>query len=73
MLLNLESGQYYGLDPVGARIWELLQSPHSMESLQTAILEEYAVEPDTCRRDLISLIDSLHRAGLVEVQDGDAP
>ena len=71
VLLNLETGQYYGLDPVGARIWELLRSPHSVQSLQAAILEEYEVDSETCLRDLSSIIAALHRAGLVEVQDGE--
>ena len=73
VLLNLESGQYYGLDPVGARIWELLRSPHSVQSLHAAILEEYEVDSETCLRDLSSIVAALNRAGLVEVQDGDTP
>ncbi len=73
VLLNLESGQYYGLDPVGARIWELLRSPHSVQSLQATILEEYEVDAETCLRDLSTLVAALQRAGLVEVQHGDAP
>lgn len=72
VLLNLESGQYYGLDPVGARIWELLREPHSVQKLQAAILAEYEVDAETCLRDLSTLVAALQRAGLVEVQDGDA-
>ena len=72
VLLNLESGQYYGLDPVGARIWELLREPHSVQKLQAAILAEYEVDSETCLRDLSTLVAGLQRAGLVEVLDGEA-
>ncbi|MEE8469671.1 MAG: PqqD family peptide modification chaperone [Planctomycetota bacterium] len=73
VLLNLESGQYYGLDPVGARIWELLREPHSVQKLQATILAEYEVDSETCLRDLSTLVAGLQRAGLVEVLDGEAP
>jgi hypothetical protein len=26
-ILNLRNGVYYGLDPVGARIWNIIQEP----------------------------------------------
>ena len=75
VLLNVESGRYYGLDPVGSRIWDLLVEERSVAQLQAILLEEYDVDPPTCGRELRELLVRLRGAGLVhiEVGDGSAP
>jgi len=68
-ILNIKSGVYYGLDPVGARIWTLVQEPRKVAEIQTAITEEYDVEPERCARDLAGLLEKLLEEGLIEVKD----
>jgi len=68
-ILNLKNGVYYGLDPVGARIWSLIQEPTTVAELRDAIVEEYEVEPDRCERDLLALLRDLAAEGLIEVRD----
>lgn len=67
VILNLKSGMYYGLDPVGARIWELIQQPASVSQIRETLVTEYDVDPDLCERDLLVLLQRLSDAGLVEV------
>ena len=69
VLLGLQKGQYYGLDAVGAKVWELLQEPVTLEQMRDAIVEEYEVEPEDCERDLVVLLDRMRREGLIEVSD----
>ena len=69
-ILNLKSGVYYGLDPVGARIWKLIQEPRSVDEIRKALLDEYDVEPERCQSDLLALLEKLLAEGLIEVQDG---
>jgi hypothetical protein len=64
----MSSGVYYGLDPVGARIWKLLEQPKSVEDLRTAIVDEYDVESAKCESDLLSLLEKLRAEGLIEIQ-----
>jgi Coenzyme PQQ synthesis protein D (PqqD) len=71
-ILNITNGVYYGLDPVGARIWSLMQQPRSVGEIQTVITGEYDVEPERCARDLVSLLEKLLAEGLIEVRDGSA-
>lgn len=66
-ILNLRDGVYYGLNPVGARIWELLQTPIIVGQIKNSIVEEYDVEPSTCESDLLRVLGDLHSHGLVEV------
>jgi hypothetical protein len=68
-ILNIESGVYYGLDPVGARIWTLMQEPREVVEIQNAITNEYDVEPEQCARDLVGLLEKLLAEGLIELKD----
>lgn len=72
VILNLESGTYYSLDPVGTRIWSLIQESKTVGEIRDTILEEYEVEPDRCEQDIIALIEQLVDTGLVEVRDETA-
>ncbi len=72
-ILDLKSGVYYGLDAVGARIWELIQQPKAVSEVHAALLEEYEVESERCLSDLLSILQSLSDNKLIEVRDaGDA-
>ena len=67
--MNVKNGIYYGLDPVGARIWNLIQQPREVAEIKTTITDEYDVEPERCARDLEDLLEKLLTEGLIEVQD----
>jgi len=71
-ILNIKSGVYYGLDSVGARIWELVQQPRSVNEVREILLKEYDVEPQRCETDLLALLERLLAEGLIEVRDGPA-
>lgn len=68
-ILNLKAGTYYGLDNVGARVWELIQKPRKISAVRDVLLEEYDVEPDRLGRDLLALLQRLAAEGLIEVRD----
>jgi hypothetical protein len=65
-ILNLKNGVYYGLDPVGARIWNLIQEPKTLAQIRETILAEYDVEPDRLNADLHSLLAQLADQQLIE-------
>lgn len=67
VILNLADGVYYGLDGVGARIWELLREPRTAAELRDAVTAEYDVDPDTAWRDLAGLLAELAARRLVEI------
>ena len=67
VILDLGSGMYFGLDPVGARIWQLLSEGHQLDAIVAALLAEYEVPEDQLRQDVNALVDELVTRGLVEV------
>ena len=70
-ILSLADGLYYGLDPVGARIWGLLQTPTRVSAILETLLDEYDVDAARCEADLMALLERLGAARLVVV-DGRA-
>lgn len=65
MLLDLASGTYFGLDPVGGRFWQLLEEGKSALEARDVLLGEYDVGADQLERDLESLLADLAANGLV--------
>jgi hypothetical protein len=68
-ILNLKNSVYYGLNPVGARVWNLVQQSRSVVEIRDALLEEYDVEAEQCERDLLNLLEKLREQGLIEVRE----
>lgn len=71
VMLDMGSERYYGLDEVGARIWQLLERNHDVETVVTQMLAEYEVSEEQLRSDLAHLIDDLAEAGLVTIADDE--
>ena len=69
VILDLGSGMYFGLDPVGARIWQLHSEGQHVDAVVSTLLGEYHVTEDQLRHDVSGLISELASRGLVEVSD----
>jgi hypothetical protein len=68
VILQLEAGMYFGLDPVGTRLWQLIEAHGLLRSVLDAALQEFEVAPDVLERDLIELVSGLAAKQLVVVQ-----
>lgn len=68
VLLNLKSEQYFGLDPMGTRMWQVLTTSDSIQAAFDILLAEYEVSADVLQRDLIELLEKLLAHGLAELQ-----
>jgi Coenzyme PQQ synthesis protein D (PqqD) len=68
-ILNMKNTVYYGLNPVGARVWNLVQQSRSVREIRDTLLEEYDVEAEQCERDLLALLEKMREQGLIEVRE----
>ena len=59
VLLQLEAGMYYGLDPVGTRLWQLLAERGKLRDVFEAAQQEFDVDADTLQHDLLELVATL--------------
>jgi hypothetical protein len=67
--LNIETGTCYGLNAVGSRVWSLLAKPVRISDVCATLIAEYQVEPDTCEREVVELVDQLIVENLVVVKN----
>ncbi|MBS0576027.1 MAG: PqqD family protein [Proteobacteria bacterium] len=67
VLLDLAGEQYFGLDPVGLRIWRLLEGGADLRGVCDTLLAEYDVGAAQVEGDVIALVGQLRDAGLVTV------
>ena len=72
VILNLDSERYYGLDDVGTRFLSILTSSESIETAYDRLRNEYDVDPQILRDDLLALVENLIDQGLVEISRKDA-
>ena len=66
-ILNLKNGFYYGLDPVGARVWNLLQQPRTVAELRDILAAEYDADGARLESDIRDLLSRLAENELVEI------
>ena len=66
VLVNLDTGMYFGLDEVGTVIWNHIQEGVTVEEIPAKLTETFEVEEDVARTDLEALIGELRENGLVE-------
>jgi Coenzyme PQQ synthesis protein D (PqqD) len=59
VLLNLDTGTYFGLDAVGTRLWNLVAEHGSTAVAVDTLLAEYDVDAPRLRKDVTALIDQL--------------
>ena len=67
VLLDLASERYFGLDPVGTRIWHLIDQDLSLQQVLETLCAEYDAPRERLEADLLALVAQLADAGLVTV------
>ena len=65
VMLDPATSNYFGLERVGARIWDLCEQPQSVESIVTVLLTEYDVDESTCTAEVASFLIELEAANLL--------
>ena len=69
LILDLDSGSYFGVGEVGGFVWERLDGSRSLAAIADELLEVYEVELEVVRVDLLALIENLSEKGLVRLSD----
>ncbi|MGH9503139.1 MAG: PqqD family protein [Terriglobales bacterium] len=65
ILLNLQTGIYYSLDPIGTRFLELLQRTSCLDKVHHALLQEFDVSTAKLETDLLTLFQDMLAKGLL--------
>lgn len=70
-MVDLES--IYVLNPVAARIWELLQAPTTASAVVAALTREFAVSAAVAQADTDTFLTELAARGLIQAMPAQAP
>ena len=65
VMMDIQQGKYFALNPVATRIWELLETPLGLEALCQALLEEFDVTPEQCHQEVLEHLAEMQKLGLV--------
>lgn len=68
VLLDVEAGKYYALDPVGTAVLQHLQSPATLDQICRRLCDEFDVGPEQCEVDVAALLEELASHGLVKLE-----
>jgi hypothetical protein len=69
VLMDIEQGRYFSLNPVATRVWDLMEKQMSAEELSDRLTEEYDVDSSRCMEEVKELLYGMVRLGLVfEIQ-----
>ncbi|HET9209775.1 MAG TPA: PqqD family protein [Thermoanaerobaculia bacterium] len=68
VLLDLDGGQYYSLDEVSARVWELCDGEHGVEGIVEAISAEYDAPVETIYEDVLAFLEEMVDEKLLVVE-----
>lgn len=63
--MSIEGGNYYGIGGVGARSWDLLETPRSLNDLTAVLCQEFEVKEAQCASDLGPFLERLLENGLI--------
>jgi len=66
IVLDTDSEMYYGLNRVGAYLWDELEEPHTVEELVASTTEEFDIEPPECQYDVQTFLTELLEVDLIE-------
>jgi hypothetical protein len=66
VILDVESGTYFGLNAVGTRIWELIEAGKTLDQVCSKLLDEFEVAPEQLEGDVSALAGELQQRRLIE-------
>lgn len=67
VMMSIEKGQYYGLDPIGTCVWNLIEKPVQVSELIDALLLEFDVDRETCEKDVLVFLEEIKEDGILQV------
>jgi hypothetical protein len=70
VILSLKNGKYYGLNSVGFTVWSNVQEAATLSEIEAAVMNEYDVDEETCRREVSLFLERMLSEELVETVDG---
>jgi hypothetical protein len=72
VMMSAQKGSYIGLSEVGARIWELIETPQDVDAVCARLQREYDVTPGACRAEVETFLNELVQHGAIALDPSPA-
>jgi hypothetical protein len=69
VLLDMDSENYFGLDSVGAVMWQVIEEKRVLKDVLDELLTYYDVEEERLKEDLLNFVENLRKSGLIRVEE----
>ena len=67
VMMNLDKGEYFMMNEVGSRIWEIISEPINVEEIINTLRNEYEVDEETCKDTVVEFLGRLNNADLISI------
>ena len=67
VMMSIKNGEYYGLDNIGSRIWEIIEKHVTLLQLVTMLKDEYDVDEEQCKNDVMAFLEMLLKKNLIKI------
>ena len=67
VLMNTLTGDYFGINTVGTKIWNLLTAPATITSLVESLVASYDISPDQCENEVNIFLKNLESRKLLVI------
>ena len=67
VMMSIENSAYYGLDPIGSKIWDLITEPIQVSDLCARLLERFEVSEQECQQDVLKFLNQMLKENILLV------
>jgi len=67
VMLSKKNGEYYALNSVGSRIWEIIENPITVKEVLDKLNAEFEIGHDICATQTIELLNEMNKKSLIEL------
>jgi coenzyme PQQ synthesis protein D (PqqD) len=67
VMMSIDQGEYFGLDAIGSRIWNLLEKPTRLGELCRLLADTFDVDAERCRREVAGFLGDIEKCGLIRI------
>lgn len=67
VMMNLDKGEYFMMNEVGSRIWEIISEPINVRRIIDTLRSEYEVDEETCKDTVVEFLGRLNNAELISI------
>ncbi len=72
VMMDVDEGQYYELDPIASRIWSIIENGQAVEAVCKNLTEEFDIDPNTCQQDTLEFLQAAKEQNIIRIQQGDS-